>query len=266
MPLKKPFPLKKKLTKKKPQKKLATVSDVKTIVGQELNKSLESKHAYGQYAYTLYNSSITALGDMSPAMPNIAKGADDNQRIGDQLTGQRLNIRGYIRLAPNSGTAGAVTKYSNVIARLFVVSLKTKANYTEATSSTVPLTSLLKKGGTTSAFNGTIGDIWAPVNTDVWTVHADKKFYLSQDGIIQLGGLSNTFVAADMKDLVKFFNINIPCKKVMKYDANVSSYLLPTNFGPIVMLGYAYLDNSSADTVDTKVAMAYDYSFTYQDA
>lgn len=238
-------------------------------VRQVLHKQVETKHAYHTTANSsmiFFNSGINSTSEMYQILPSISQGTADNARIGDQIRAQSLNMKGYIKLDINSSGISN-SDLCAVVARLFVVSLKTKPNYTEAISSSTPLSGLLKKGGTTTGFSGVLSDIYAPVNTDLWTVHADRKFYLNQSHIQNYNSTTNAIVPVDIKNTVKFFNINVRCKnKVLKYDNNISSGTLPTNYGPIFLIGYSFLNGASPDTLSTRLGVQYDAMFSYEDA
>lgn len=249
-------------TKRKVQNKKLT-----TLVKSIIHKQAETKQAFltTGNSLTLFNSGVNTTADMLQVMPNISNSVNDNGRIGDQIRAQRLNMRGYIKLNPNN--TFNTTASPSVVARLMIVSLKTKANYTEATSTATALGGLLKLGGTTSGFSGTLQQIYAPINTDLWTIHVDRKYYLNQSYLVQPGGASATCVSSDIKNTIKFFNFNIRCKnRLLKYDANISSGLLPTNFGPICLLGYSYLDGTTPDVLTTNLGLQFDTIFDYEDA
>lgn len=241
---------------------------LREMIKKELRKNVETKHAYhasNNSALTFFNGGINSTGDMLQVVPNLSQGTADNNRIGDHIKGQKMNIKGYMRLDVNT-TGSSNTELCNVVARLFVVSLKSKQNYTEASSSATPLSGLLKKGGTTVGFTGVLSDIYAPVNTDLWTVHADKRFYLNQSHLQNFNSTTNAIVPVETKNIVKFFNINVKCKKLIKYDSNVSSGLLPTNFGPMFLLGYSFLNGASPDVINTRLGTQFDVMFAYEDA
>lgn len=248
------------------------VRNVKQVI-QSLTETKEAYTTSGNSSLTMFNSAIDSTGDMMAIMPSIAQGVKDNERIGDQVRGQSLNIRGHIKLNINAfdalPTATDLTKLPSVVARLMIVSLKSKPSYLEAVSSSAPLATLLKKGGTTVAFTGVLSDIYAPINTDAWTVHADRKFYLNQSFVNTLGtSAPSTVIAQDIKNTVKFFNLRVRCKKLMKYDEDVSSGLYPTNFGPMLLLGYSYLSGETPDSglATPQLGLQYDAVFRYEDA
>lgn len=240
------------------------------LVKNVIHQQAETKQAYISTGDSLvkFNSGINSTGDMIQVLPNINLGTADNARIGDQIRAQSLNIRGYVRIDPSAtspyfNNAGV----PNVMARLMVVSLKTKQNFTEATSSATPLNGLLKKGGTTTAFTGVLSDIYVPINTDLWTIHADRKMYLTQDYVASYGGVTAQLIPQDFKDTIKFFNINVKCKnKLLKYDSNISSALLPTNFAPILLLGYSFMNGDAPDVLLTKLGLQFDATLNYEDS
>lgn len=262
------FVRRRKVTKRKITRRVIASKPLRDAIRKELRKNVETKHAYHTSGdgLTKFNSGITATGDMMQIMPNISQGTADNARIGDQIRGQKLNVKGYVKFDTTTSSGYNNQGNPTVLCRLMVVSLKTKPNYTEATSSSTPLSGLLKKGGTTTSFSGILSDIYAPINTDLWTVHSDRRFYLNQDYLAQYGGGTQQIVGQDIKNTVKFFNISVKCKKLMKYDANISSGVLPTNFGPMLLLGYSYLNADSPDTLSTKLGLQYDSLFSYEDA
>lgn len=244
-----------RLARKRVRKGL--VRDVKQII----SSLTETKQAWYSTGDSLVkcNSGIDSTGDMFQVIPNITQSTADNGRIGDQVRAKSLNIKGFVKM--DIGTPLNGTAIPTVLCRMMVVSLKSKPNYTEASSSSAPLASLLKKGGVTTNFNGYLRDIYAPINTDLFTIHHDRKFYLRQDYNNGAAG------PMDISRTIKFFNLPVRCKnRLLKYDSAVSSGLLPTNFGPMILFGYTFLDGSAPDSVSTRLGIQYDTIFNYEDA
>lgn len=237
-------------------------------VRKVISSQTESKQAYSSSGNTLtmFNSGIDSVGDYIQILPSIANSTADNGRIGDQIRAQTLNVKGFIRLNVND-TADS-TKLPQVAVRLMVLSMKNKSNWSDVGASAAPLNTLLKKGGTTTNFSGVLSDLHAPINRDVFTCHADKKFYLKQEYINAIGpSVPSQYVTQDISKAIKFFNIPVKCRnRLLKYDTSISSGLYPTNFSPFMVLGYCYLDGSAADTLSTNLGLNYDSTFTYEDA
>lgn len=247
-----------------PAPRPALVRTIKQVV----NSLSETKQVYynSGNSLTFFNSGIDAVGDLQQIVPNMANGTEDNQRIGQTCRAKSLNVRGYIKL--NVNDVNDSTRLPSVIVRMMIVSLKTAPNFNEAQAQAPKVATLLKKGGTTTTFSGILSDINSPINTDVFTVHHDRKFYLNQSYVNATGpSPPSTIVSQDIKNTVKFFNLNVKCKnKILKYDEDVSSDLLPTNFAPFLLLGYSYLDGSTPDTLSTNVGLQYISTLNYEDA
>lgn len=254
---------KKTMSKSKSNK--AFVKKVKTIIKADI----EDKQAYNNQFSQIqsYNSAINSSGDCAILVPNIANGTADNARIGDQIRGKALKVQGHLitRFTGSTGT----TYYQNcrIGVRLFIVQPKSFLSQGGITSNaTTWQATLLKKGGTTSGFTGLISDLYSPVNTDAITVYYDKVFYVQNP-------YSNAVFGSTMSNLLmpnetcRFFGKTIKLRnKVLKYDANIDSGLTPTQFNPVMIMGYAYLDGSSPDTVTTNLAMSYVSTLNYEDA
>jgi len=221
-----------------------------------ISKQTESKQAFTTLAPTYYNSGISAVADMTQIVPNISQSLADNGRVGDQLRAQSLICKGALQIS------GASSSYSNsrIACRLFIVQPKNLGSLSAVTGTTSWLSTLLKKGGTTTAFTGVMSDLWAPVNTDAVTKYYDKIFYLDT-AYVSVAGTSTT------GNSVKFFTKKLMLRnKLVKYDNSIDSGLTPVNYNPVMLLGYVHMDGSSPDTLTTAVSLQYDSIFNYEDA
>lgn len=245
----------------------AKKSNLKKFVKKVVSEMAETKHAYTSTGNTpiLFNSGIDSTADIQPLIPAIGQGDDSNQRTGQVITAKRLNIKGHVRL--NINDVSDSTKLPQVAVRMMVISMKNKPSYGDVTASAAPFATLLRKGGTTTNFTGVLSDLYAPINTDVFTKHYDKVMYLSQSYLNGIGSsIPSQYVAQDVSKTIKFFNINVKCKnKVLKYDEDISSDSWPVNWSPFLVLGYAYLDGSSPDTLSTNVGLIYDSMLQFED-
>lgn len=244
----------------KPSKSLTNA--VKKIISAQA----ETKQAYvapSSDSLTTFNSGINSTGDMLQVIPSISKGVNENERIGDEIMAQKINIRGHIRYTPQNAVNDAGR--GNIAVRLMILTLKSRPSYPDAQGSSSFLGRLLRKGGTASTFTGILSDLYADVNRQLFTVHKDKIFYLNQPMMIQppTSGLSSGF--QDLQNIVKFFNFNIKLKKKYMYDDSVNGGIAPTNSGPFMVLGYVYLNGATPDTVSTNVGLHYISTLDYED-
>lgn len=220
-----------------------------------IHKDVETKMAFTNQSNVYYNSGINSTGDIVPIMPSINFGTTDNARIGDQIRGQSITLKGALQLvSPTSVLANC-----RVAVRMFVVQPKIYGERASVgTAGWLPL--LLKKGASVTAFTGILSDLWAPVNTDVITKYYDKIFYMDS-AYNPVNGQST------LGNSIKFFNKTFKLRnKLIKYDSGVDSGLSPTAYNPVVILGYVHMDGSSPDTLTTAVSMSFDSIFRYEDA
>lgn len=242
-------------------KKSNFVKAVKAVIHQQE----ETKQAFYRLnnAETLvnFNSYITTASDMCQVIPNIARGTANNERIADEIISQKLQLRGHIRYTPT--TVIDAPGRGNIAVRLMVVSSKIRPNFPDVQGSTSPLSQLLKKGGSTSAFTGILSDLYAPINSELWTKHFNKVYYLNQPiNIRGAGALSSGY--QDLQNIIKFFKIDIKLKKKLYYDSNINNGNTPTNAGPVLLMGYVYLNAADGDFTDTNVSMYYCSELSYE--
>lgn len=249
--------------KKKSVKKAKSVKPSKSFtkaVQKIIHKDVETKQGYHSVAGVSYNSGINAVGDATRIIPSITQGTADNQRIGDQLRAQSIQIKGAIVYNPSTGQYGTYAN-ARLGVRVMIVQPKAYGTLDDVQSATGTWSNyLLKKGGSTSAFTGLIQDLWAPINTDAITKYYDKVFYLDSPYQVTAVG------SQDMKGSTRLFSINVKLRnKLLKYDGSISTGN-PTNYAPVLILGYAHMDNSTPDTLTTAIQLTYDSIFNYEDA
>jgi len=225
-------------------------------VQQIIHKDVETKQAFTNQSNVYYNSGINSTGDIVAVLPAISQGTGDNARIGDQLRGQSISFKGALQLiSPTS-----VLSNCRVAVRMMVVQPKSLSDTGVVIANPSWLTYLLKKGGTTTAFTGILSDLWAPINVDAITKYYDKVVYLNS-AYNPVNGQST------LGNSIKFFKHTFKLRnKLLRYDSSVSSNIYPTNYAPVVLIGYVHMDGSSPDVLTTAVSMSFDSIFNYEDA
>lgn len=243
---------------------------LKRTIQTMISKNVEDKEAFLSTGTSLvyFNSGINSNADLQQVVPFISNGSTEQHRIGDSIRAKTLVIKGYIQLQKDQTFGDVANK--RVAVRLMVVGSKRFREWFQmqgnfATSSGF----LLKRGNTSTSFQGYINDLWTPINGEEFITYYDKVHYLSQDYVAQQVGSSTPTVvwSQDISKGIKFFTIRIPVKgKKMLYDQAIGSEQSPTNWTCGLCLGYAHLDGSSPDVVETRVGLCYDSYFTYEDA
>lgn len=232
------------------------------VIQRVINKNVETKQAFTLMAPTSFNAGISGTGDVLALIPGISNGSFDNQRIGDQIQAKSMKIQGAVVWNPSAAIFGSYNS-ARIAVRIMIVQPKAYNNQSDVTSfSSTWMPTLLKRGGTTVAFTGTLNDLWTPINTDAITKYYDRIYYLNGyyntgPSNVQLIGSTRQFTAR-----LKFRGAG----KRFRYDANFSSGILPTNFAPVMIIGYANMNGTGPDTVSTAITVQYDSTLLYKDA
>lgn len=246
-------PRKRKVSKRVPRK-----NTFEKRVQAVVNSNIENKESFHSLSGN-FNSGISTAtgGEILQIIPNIGTGTGDNGRIGDQIRGQKLEVAGFVSMNLTYTTAAS----ARIAVRMMIVQPKNLGLLSAIQSNTSSwLSSLIKKGGTTTSFTGAIDDLFAPINTDSITKYYDKVFYLNLPYMNTAVGETSTMGST------KLFKISMNLKnKSIKYDSTFSA-LNPVSYNPVMLLGYVHLDGSGPDTINTQAFLSYSSRLQYQDA
>lgn len=242
-------------------KSLSANRAFRVAVQKVIHKDVETKSAYHAVTGVSYNSGINVIGDATRVLPQVTQGTGDSNRIGDQLRGQSLTVKGAIVYNPSTGQYGTYAN-ARLGVRMMIVQPRQYSNIDDVQSNAAAwLSLLLKKGGSAVGFTGNLSDLWAPINSDYIIKYYDRVHYL--DAPYQATAVGSTLMGRS----TKFFTINMKTRnKLLKYDQNVSSGASPVNYAPVLLIGYAHMDGSSPDTLTTAIQLSYDSMFNYEDA
>lgn len=243
---------------KKPVKAKPKISkNLKAAVQKIVMKNVETKSAYRAEAGSGINSGINSATDAYQLVPNILQGTSDSTRIGDQIRGQVLRIKGHINTALSLTTSATC----RLGVRMMIVQPKQYSNFAQIqANAAIWLQYLLKKGSTTVGFTGITTDLYADVNTDAITCYYDKVMYINTPFLQTAVGDTTIY------NSVKFFSKTINLRnKLLKYDSNIDSGLTPSNYNPVLLIGYIRLDGSAPDTT-AHISLHYDAYLNYEDA
>lgn len=244
------------------------------MVQKIIHKDAETKQKSYVFTTTAFNSGVNSSGDVLRLLPPIDQGVAESQRIGDTITGQKVDVRGhfFINVTPNVSTLTGslpttIPANARLMIRAFLCSVKKFSNYDDAVSNVSSWSSsFLKNGNSSQQLDGSIESMYLPVNTDVITVHKEIKRYITVPVLTSTstGVPSNWIIGQSFNPAgsVKFFNANLKCKKVLKYDDTNFS---PQNYAPFMVISYAHLDGSSPDILETRISASYVSTLFYED-
>lgn len=229
----------------------------KKKVLQVIQERCEDKQAFHSMNTVYFNGAVNSDSEFYTLLPGVAQGSDTHNRIGDQIRGKYLEVKGHVQFLLATDTDANC----RIAVRLMVVSNKTTPSY-YASNATVGYSKLLSANGSNQQYAGDILSSYLPINREAFTVHYDRIHYMSISQLYHAAA-TDIEVARDTRYTTKFFTVRIPCKKLMHF-ADGAAY--PSNFNPQICLGYAHVDGSAADTAETQVTLTWVSKFVYEDA
>lgn len=249
----------------KPRRKYVSKPSKKftKMVQKIIHSDAETKYVQLNSGFQSFNSGINVAADVLQVVPGMARGTGDANRIGDQIRFQKMVLKGHMIMSTNYQDLNS----SRIGVRLMIVQPKLYSQITAVQTNLGWLTSLIKKGSTTGNFTGSIQDLYSDINRDVVTVYYDKVYYLDMPAIISTAGTTsvNTQVAEQLRTTTRFFSKTFNLKnKLIKYDDTISPND-PTNYAPVLLVGYAHLNGSAADVANTQLGLQFCNNVYYED-
>lgn len=236
------------------------VAAVKTIANKQINRKKETHIKVLDEPRTAYNNIASVTADLRPVLPHIYQEGQDAATPGTKQSGdiesregskvhlRSLHIKGIVTVP----TDDSPTSNDRALLALRLLCLssdkyKTFSAFQGNWQNGDGLRNvLLKKGSSSIPFDGTLGTLWLPVNTNAFTVHEDRTFYIDRGNIINSGVVSvNTSAYFPSALSYKPFSLSLRVKnKALHYGAPTASQ--PVNYGPGVILMYAYVNGAAA--------------------
>lgn len=238
---------------------------IRAIAKDVVRREADDKYVSSQGA-VLFNSSITAPSECYPVIPQISKGDDDFQRIGEKVRGKYLYVKGYLQYNLNYLEFAVGNQYlPPVTARVMILSQKNVKVGGEV-SSRIDVAHLLKDNvgtGTARPYNGGILDNLAPINKNLFHVYMDKKIKLNW---VQRGDQTNTgdtgFGVGN--DHTKYFTCKIKLPASLTFDNGNGDW--PNNFAPFLCFGAVNDDGSTKYSVGTPFRLGWISTAYYEDS
>jgi len=144
------------------------------LIKKELNKQFEKKEYQDitTYAPLVTEYALTGAGDANFILTGITKGTDDYQRVGDRIKLSSIHMKGSISVQ-NAFTSG-------VLGMMYVTVLMLACKSApQASSTTMPWTSLLRQNGAYNAWTGTGVNRCQEINTDDFELLARRDIKMS---------------------------------------------------------------------------------------
>lgn len=256
----------KKTVKRKPIRKTKKSNSLvtKSQLYRAINRNMETKIISTQYPLTLFNSGISAAGDLIAVLPPVDFGTTQNSRVGATIKPIRLVIRGYVSY--NTSVAAGYLDAKMLGCRLMVFQDKTTKAYQNAITNF----NLLDLGGFGTSFTGTALNYTTPHNNDQFKFYADRRMK-----IMKPFGYTNSAspdFATSMQNidpsLYRPFTIILTRKHlpaVLSYDSTDSTNQA-VNFAPYLACGYCDLTGAAPDVANTQLSITFTSTLYFKDA
>lgn len=239
------------------QKKVAAV---KLIANTQINRKNETHIKVLDEPRTPYNNEPSVAADLRPVLAHIYQQGQDGptpgtkqpanieSREGSKVHLQSIHIKGVVTVPTDDSPTS--NDRSLLAMRLICFSsdkFKSHTAMTENWATGDGIRSIFMKNGSSAVpFDGTLKTIWLPVNTNSFTVHEDRQFYMDRGNIITSGVVSvNTSVYFPSACSYKPFSMSLKVhNKVLHFGQPTDSK--PVNYGPSLILLFAYVNGAAA--------------------
>ena len=250
--------MKRPLRPRRPRKKVSKPSTAMVkIIKQVVTGAAEKKICFysSPATGTNFDSPINLNSDCQIVFPdNVQQGTGEGERIGNRIKLDNINIKGHFSIFPNlSYTSNFACR---VGVRMMIVTPHLFPTYPQAFANNFLWQQyLLQRGNNAQGFAGNIEDLYLPINRDMCSVQYDKVTYVTQSAILSTAAVGQVNpLVTEWSGLTKFFNINVKCKnKIVKYESN--GLIAGSNYGPVLLIGYAFLDGSTPDVLTSRLTL-----------
>lgn len=244
---------------------MPTQAAVTTIVKKAIHKEIENKRVGLHVVDDTFNSAIggDAYSLLPPIQPvsSAASGASTgNLRQGDRVRPRYLVVRGTVQWDVDYAT----NFYCNpATARLMILTQKNIKVGNAAGMAAVDLGHLLKDNIGTDVAHSYTGDAYdnlAPINTELFKVHMDKKVKLLP---YYAGNAASAGMASGTNRTYSFVK-KIKCPATLTFDDG--NGVFANNFAPFFVFGAVFDDGTAPTTVRTPWRVVVSSILDYEDA
>lgn len=242
------------------RKPSALVKVVRKVASAVVDRKIETKYCTTVAENNVAHNSGIAAGDCYRVCPEVRStpvtSGSSYGRIGDKIAPTGLYVRGQVGLVTPS------TSNKPIMVRILVLQLKGQHYWPSAQSAWTSgaYAALLKRndeGGVENVtFGGLSQDLYTPVNKDVFEVLGERYIKLQ-------GHVDGSVESSPRNALAKNFNMKIKTPAKLTYGATANIY--PENFAPFVSIGYAYMDGTAPDTIQTPLIASVYGNLYYKD-
>lgn len=216
-----------------------------------------------QLNINLTSADTSVLMNYVPLAPILAQTSAENGRDGNEVQVTSAKISGQINMLPYNSITNT---FPNIKVKLWLVSYKNR-NSSPSNAQDLGLSdfsTFFENGSSGVPPQGTLYDMWAPVNSSRWTVHATKTMNLSIGNNSATGTYQNTTAPAVGNGNYQApfsFNFGKHLGKLIYDDNNGSNY--PTNKNCFLLIQPVTSDGSARQAGPiAKLHYRYDVRYT----
>jgi len=238
----------------------------KKEVTSMMHATRETKVASFNSGQVLHNSAVSQA-DLIPICPPVTQGPEEGMRSGNEIRSQKLQVQGLVNGIYNGARSRA--KFG---VRVMIFSVKGYKDGPGAiTNAPSWIGALLRNGTNVQTFDGSVRSYFLPLNTDLVTVHSDKRINLTYPFQLNTGiAPDSTSFPVQTQFSYKYWKAVVKCKnKKILFSSQTSTGgvdVVPNNFGPIMAIGYCKLDGSAPDVLDTGLSSEISSQLYFEDA
>ncbi len=237
--------------------------NLKKVIDQRIDKKDPSGVKNLHEPRTEYNNEPNVTADLRPVLPGIIQvgtaleppltGHQQDTveaRSGNRVVLKSLRVQGLVSIPPDEGFLEA--DRALLYCRLICFSCKRFQTHQSMVddwlTGAVLKNKLLVDGQTAKPYEGTMSDMFLPINPQLFTKHYEKRFYLSRGTIETISAGSDGRGASHMPAVMKAFSFSLKVKnKKLLYVDKANTQ--PSNYGPALILIWSYANGASASSV-----------------
>ena len=167
-----------------PKKKQSFAARVNKLIHAQIENKLVSTYAANQnmnYAGPATSPSYINL------TPSPSYGANQNQRLANEIRIMKAHIRGYVNLSAYNATFNPGT--SPVYVKMWLCRRKQTNIAITGNPAGTDWSNFFQSGGSSVGFQANILDMCFKTNNDYWTVLATKTFQLASNAVVTSAGI-----------------------------------------------------------------------------
>lgn len=256
-------PMRKSRKRAKRTPKKALKKTIRQVIARTAEVKQVDLYVYSD-SLTFYTGGSYLPNNCFPLSPytsylNLSQGVSQGQRVGNKVRTVSLIMKGSLNALAYDAIYNP--KPQPVIVKMWVYYAKASP-----TTLTPPAFDWFQLGGTSAPMTGYLTDLWAPINTDQYTVLKTKIFKIGNSIASGTGNQpgAQSYANNDYKLNALFsFNLTKLCPKIVRYNDNTTQ---PSSRILLMAIQCVQADGSlPASAAQTPVNLSYMMTYRYSD-